>query len=424
MQVLLGVAIGLVLTFAVMAVVVSSVMELIAGVTRLRAHALEQGIARMLDNEPKGGSESPYTQAVLHHPLIRSLSAARASHRPPSYIDAVTFGTAFLGTTLPTTSLVAKLVGSGADLDAQIKGLAAGEPGDTVKAAWNASKKDPTRLVAALLTGTDQGVAPIAALIGTSVEARLAELANAGDPAAGVLAQAWEDAGHDVEALVRQLAQQPSLIARATEGVQGVESALTDITRLNAYLGQSLRDLWRRAGNDVTSFRHEIEDWFDREMARVSGWYSRWSQWIMVSVALVVAIAFNISAVTVGRALWLDPTLRDKAVAAAQQQSASTASTDGQQAPPVTAPPAAASPTSNCAADDTLCEIGLPIGWSATAWPGLDWYLLLHLLGILAVAIAASFGAPFWFDLLNRIVNLRIAGRPPAAAAQQRAPTT
>ena len=36
MQVLLGVAIGLVLTFAVMSVVVSSVMELISGVTRMR----------------------------------------------------------------------------------------------------------------------------------------------------------------------------------------------------------------------------------------------------------------------------------------------------------------------------------------------------------------------------------------------------
>ena len=132
----------------------------------------------MLDNEPKGGSESPYTQAVLHHPLIRSLSSARGSHRPPSYIDAVTFGTTFLGTTLPATALLAKLVGSGDGLDTQIKGLAAGEPGDTVKAAWSASKKDPTRLVAALLAGNDQGAAPIAALLGTSVDARLAALAD------------------------------------------------------------------------------------------------------------------------------------------------------------------------------------------------------------------------------------------------------
>jgi hypothetical protein len=27
--------------------------------------------------------------------------------------------------------------------------------------------------------------------------------------------------------------------------------------------------------------------------------------------------------------------------------------------------------------------------------------------------MAASLGAPFWFDLLNKLVNLRIAGKPP-----------
>ena len=216
MQVLLGVAIGLVLTFAVMAVVVSSVMELISGVTRLRAHTLEQGIARMLDNEPKGGSESPYTQAVLHHPLIRSLSSARGSHRPPSYIDAVTFGTAFLGTTLPTTALLAKLLASGDGLDARIKALAPGEPGDTVRAAWNASKKDPTRLVAALLAEGGPGRAAIAALIAPSVEAVLDELPRLGDPAAALLAQAWEDAVVTADS-VRQATGRAAIVDHACQ---------------------------------------------------------------------------------------------------------------------------------------------------------------------------------------------------------------
>ena len=85
---------------------------------------------------------------------------------------------------------------------------------------------------------------------------------------------AWNDAGHDVEAFVSQLAQQPSLVSRATAGTEGVESVLSEITQFNAHLGQSLDDLWQRAGADFTAFRNEIEDWFDREMARVSGWYS------------------------------------------------------------------------------------------------------------------------------------------------------
>ena len=342
MQTLLEVAIGLTLTFAVMAVVVSSVMELISAFMRMRAHALEQGIARMLDNQTKprrGGirgwlgfrgapSTASSTAIVMQHPLIRSLSSARAQDHPPSYIDSATFTTALLGTTI---------------------------------------------------------------------------------------------------------AEQP-LLASALAGVERVESTLKHISHVNAHLGQSLNDLWLTANKDFNAFRHEIEDWFDREMAHVSGWYSRWTQWIMVVVALVLVSALNISAVTIGRALWLDPTLRDQAVAEAQQLTASSTTTTTPSSSATTSttlPATASSPSTSCPAGattstnqtmgiDTLCEIGLPIGWNSTAWPGLSGYLILHILGIIAVAIASSFGAPFWFDALNRLVNLRAGGVPPATAASQR----
>jgi len=137
----------------------------------------------------------------------------------------------------------------------------------------------------------------------------------------------------------------------------------------------------------------------------------------------------NISAVTIGRSLWLDPTVREKALALAEQ-TVSTTTTDPNQSTTTTPPPTAVTPTTKCPTTgnssatsvgvDTLCEIGLPIGWSSTAWPGWDWYLPVHLLGIVAVAIAASFGAPFWFGLLNRVVNLRAGGVPPPPAAEKR----
>ena len=50
MEPLLGVAIGLVLTFAVVAVIVSSVTELFSGCPSRPRRALEAGIARMLDD--------------------------------------------------------------------------------------------------------------------------------------------------------------------------------------------------------------------------------------------------------------------------------------------------------------------------------------------------------------------------------------
>ena len=48
------------------------------------------------------------------------------------------------------------------------------------------------------------------------------------------------------------------------------------------------------------------------------------------------------------------------------------------------------------------------------------WGLLSeHLLGWLLTAIAVSLGAPFWFDMLKKIVNLRAAGREPQKKATE-----
>jgi hypothetical protein len=52
---------------------------------------------------------------------------------------------------------------------------------------------------------------------------------------------------------------------------------------------------------------------------------------------------------------------------------------------------------------------GLPVGWET--FPPTS---LLAYFGWIATASSALFGAPFWFDLLQRIVNLRGTGPKPA----------
>jgi hypothetical protein len=48
------------------------------------------------------------------------------------------------------------------------------------------------------------------------------------------------------------------------------------------------------------------------------------------------------------------------------------------------------------------------------AWFSSHFFVLVALTaGWFLTALAASFGAPFWFDTLNRFINLRNAGRPP-----------
>jgi hypothetical protein len=74
-----------------------------------------------------------------------------------------------------------------------------------------------------------------------------------------------------------------------------------------------------------------------------------------------------------------------------------------------------------------LADLGLPVGWVWDASPsqirngqaiprsfsaGLD-TLSQHFLGWFITALAATLGAPFWFDSLNRVISIRSAGKAP-----------
>jgi hypothetical protein len=47
----------------------------------------------------------------------------------------------------------------------------------------------------------------------------------------------------------------------------------------------------------------------------------------------------------------------------------------------------------------------------------------VKILGLLVTVLAISLGAPFWFDLLNRLVNLRSTGKPPDPRRPEPPPT-
>jgi len=43
--------------------------------------------------------------------------------------------------------------------------------------------------------------------------------------------------------------------------------------------------------------------------------------------------------------------------------------------------------------------------------------IIQKIIGLLASILAVMMGAPFWFDLLNKVSNLRGAGKKPAQSA-------
>ena len=58
----------------------------------------------------------------------------------------------------------------------------------------------------------------------------------------------------------------------------------------------------------------------------------------------------------------------------------------------------------------TISGLSLPIGWGKAVRPD-RWYVAAS--GWLLTAIAVSLGAPFWFDLLGKVAQLRTTGARP-----------
>jgi hypothetical protein len=47
------------------------------------------------------------------------------------------------------------------------------------------------------------------------------------------------------------------------------------------------------------------------------------------------------------------------------------------------------------------------------------WTVTLYIFGICISAVSLSFGAPFWFDLLMKFVNIRRAGKKPESTTEK-----
>jgi len=56
------------------------------------------------------------------------------------------------------------------------------------------------------------------------------------------------------------------------------------------------------------------------------------------------------------------------------------------------------------------------LGWHGSFRESLGWSALL---GWLLTVLALSMGAPFWFDVLNKFMNVRFAGKSPDEASKK-----
>ena len=178
------------------------------------------------------------------------------------------------------------------------------------------------------------------------------------------------------------------------------------------------------AGNDAAKLQKQLEGWYDSSMDRVSGWYKRRSQIIVLGAGVLITVLVNADCIQIARRLFTDSSLRDSVGRLAEDRMkqipppVAASDTAAQPAPPANnAAPAAPAAGLPSAADRLkgdladLDRIGLPLGMAkGEKW---DWlYLKAHVLGWLVTVLAISLGAPFWFDLLNKFMVIRSTVKP------------
>lgn len=182
------------------------------------------------------------------------------------------------------------------------------------------------------------------------------------------------------------------------------------------------------ANGNLVTLRNNVSIWFDSAMDRVSGIYKRQIKIISFVVGLGIALGFGADSIHVAEALWHDPAMRAAAVQSAQdylQQHAARADT--------------ASTTSTAGPDGAVNEKSLkdatsmvastvsrtqsvlrplPLGWEAPpSDSNIYWWCGSKALGVLVTGLALMLGAPFWFDVLGKFINIRGTGVKPERAA-------
>jgi hypothetical protein len=218
-------------------------------------------------------------------------------------------------------------------------------------------------------------------------------------------------------------AADPNTIRKISDFQTGI-AALPD-----GKLKQSLTAILDSAENDLASFKKGIGDWYERSMDRVSGWYKRYAQKWLLGLALGLAVVCNVDTIHIIGVLSTNPKLLAETV----NQAISTATSTMPQpnASPSTGPAMAAESAPSPPEDATqavsqvfnkaniamnqLTNLSMPIGWSESQWQYLcnPGHLVSAFLGWFLTGLAASLGAPFWFDTLQRFINIRGNGRSP-----------
>jgi hypothetical protein len=452
----LDVAIGLVFVYLVLGLMCTTVNEWLAQLFKTRAATLREGIRRLLHAPPDGTylirpvdinvaalarrfqkPDDKLTQAVGPFSAALQSALAQFGKAPPDAEPSGSLASAMadqLNAVLDQTGLDKKIDDSNVT------------PETRAEIAKPLRGNDLLRVNRALLS---EAYPDVITSLSDSVYSHplIKSLARPGEHPAYVPSKTFAVTLMDI------LAKGQSISGTAEQRIAQIKASIENLP--DSDVKKSLHALLMNGSDSVEQVQEKLEGWFDASMDRVSGWYKNRVQVWTVVIASVVTILINADTIQIAQKLMINPALRDKIVQEAKNEHAS--NTDA-SAPTLTEQQKAdlsglTGWTSEfrlfhhldaCAdlslrgsqlteadcrseSDDKIKTNPNPkfvAAWNSDSFPGtrllsmiaIPWLWTVvptHIVGWILTAIAASLGAPFWFDTLNKFMNVRAAGTSP-----------
>jgi hypothetical protein len=258
------------------------------------------------------------------------------------------------------------------------------------------------------------------------------ELARVKQAASAVSETPESEIGSDAEA-----SNVDPVLIQLRHGIAALSVISPELNQTLSALLLNVEDYTKESEKQIAKARGNLENWFNSSMDRVSGVFKRYSQVMALTLGIIFSLFLNVDSLSLAKYLWREPAVRQVLVAQASTYQPS-------ENQPVTNP------------QETLQQfteqfggLDLPLGWDLAVYNAQAAYnsecqlfphgsqyfgipvfrtnicltqpntedstnILLKLFGILITAGATAQGAPFWFDLLKKLVNLRSTGPNPA----------
>ena len=220
--------------------------------------------------------------------------------------------------------------------------------------------------------------------------------------------------------------------ASTAEAIKTIKDKINHSKKIPTSLKETLMTLADRASlkaseadNKLLIFQQEIEAWFDRSMERASGVYKRNAQLLCFFLGFAIAIMFNLDSLFLAHRLSQDTAMRTALAGGAETIVKDSTTQNSQSFDPDKLQeninsllgkssfiaPITENADNLMGCPDKKQTSKNPISCDPSEKTLNPWKIFPTVVGWIITALAIYMGAPFWFDILGKLVNVRSTGK-------------